>query len=120
MKTETKYGTVYSDGAATYEAGKTPEGYRVLAATDMAGSQVIVGGREEDVHLLSRPFPSHVGAVRMARLVVEKGTTVYEKWIDMKTASLWDGLCIMSGAMEKEEDPPRQEWEGEEVPDGMV
>ena len=69
------------DGCQVTECGKSPEGHRVLAVTDMMGPQAIVRG--EGVHLLSPRFPTHQHAVYKAQEVASHGLSRCEGWTDL-------------------------------------
>lgn len=75
--------------------GKTPAGEEVIAATDDAGSQVIVVG--EGVHLLSRPLANHAAAVKLGRKVVTEGSGVYGEWFDLANGGVGVGLFAVFG-----------------------
>ena len=55
---------------------------QVTAATDAAGSQVIV--RSKTIHLLSRPLKDHAAAVKLGQEIVAAGATeIYKEWFDL-------------------------------------
>lgn len=64
--------------------GVTPEGYRVLAVTDSGGSQVIVGGHDFEIHLLSNDYETHESALISAREVVRVGIAATSGYYNLK------------------------------------
>ncbi len=70
-------GTAYLD-----ECGKTPDGLRVRAITDMMGAQVVVTDDDypEKDSLLSEPLNSHTEAIELGKRVAEHGVGVYPSW----------------------------------------
>lgn len=56
----------------------------VAACTDSGGAQIIVGGREHRIHLLSRDFITHEEAVKQAKLVVLNGLPQTNDYFDLK------------------------------------
>lgn len=73
-------------GYATTHVGKY-KGIPVMAITDGAGPNVIVGGRSYKKHLVSLQLPSHEEAVELAQRVVDNGPGVYDAWFDYKDQS---------------------------------
>jgi hypothetical protein len=67
--------------------GSEEDGIEVIAATDAAGSQVVVESKKKKgkrIHLISRPLKNHQAAVELGNLIVEKETTdVYKEWYDL-------------------------------------
>lgn len=78
------------------ELGNTPEGHRVIAATDSLGPQVIVKGT--DIHLLSQPLENHEAAVRLGRDTVQFGHQIYHQWIDIRSTPLIDQILMIAMA----------------------
>lgn len=56
----------------------------VRAVTDSIGPNVIVGGRDYRVHLVSLQLSSHEEAVELAQRVVNNGPGIYDGWFDYK------------------------------------
>ena len=77
------------------DLGKDPQGNKVTAATDDAGPQVIVQGKE--IHLLSRPLKDHEEAVALGKRVVAGGTAVYPDWMDLKNGGIGENLFAVFG-----------------------
>lgn len=64
------------------ECGFTKDGLRVLAVTDIVGSQVVVTDDKNphDIHILSKPLENHEACVDLGREVQHHGTSFYEEW----------------------------------------
>lgn len=69
--------------------------YDVIAATDGAGSQVIVRG--PGMHLLSRPLKNHVAAVELGNKVLAYGPEVYSEWFDLKVGGIGLNFLALFG-----------------------
>ncbi len=92
------------EGKPINEVGEIP-GAKVKAATDAAGSQVIVKG--DDIHLLSRPLKNHQAAVVLAeRIVAAKTTQIYHEWFDLKKGGPSLNLFALFGGPLRGSDPP--------------
>jgi hypothetical protein len=88
------------------DLGKDPQGNKITAATDSAGPQVIVKGK--NVHLLSKPLKDHEEAVALGSRVVMEGAKCYDEWFDLEKGgtamSLFAvfGGCFRGGHIDKE------------------
>ncbi len=69
-------------GCNLTECGRTRDGLRVRAITDMLGAQVVVTNdlKPEEDTLLSQPLESHEVAVNLGKNVVKHGTSIYGRW----------------------------------------
>lgn len=81
--------------AQATEIGEIP-GAKVIAATDMAGPQVIVKG--DAIHLLSRPLKNHAAAVALGKKIVKAGTAdIYKNWFDLNKGEEIGLFAIFGG-----------------------
>lgn len=86
--------------------GNTPEGYSVTAATDSAGSQVIVVDESKPdtdstrLHLLSKPLKNHQAAVALGKKVVKQGPEIYDEWYDFRIPGE-DLFALMMSMMQR-------------------
>lgn len=78
------------------DVGYLMGGIPVIVATDSAGSQIIVGGRENQIHYLSYPYPNHESAVKSAESIVSRGRVdVNSGWENLKEDSGFPGFAML-------------------------
>lgn len=81
------------------EIGTLPNGDLVMVATDAAGSQIIIKGKE--THLLSSAFRNHDAACDAAKSVMVEGNPEAAfgcVWTDLNSAGLIDQLFAIFAA----------------------
>jgi hypothetical protein len=59
-------------------------GHKVAAGTDKLGSQIIYGGKNDTIHLLSYPYVDHEQACIAAKKVITDGIEI-TKWWNIKS-----------------------------------
>lgn len=64
------------------ECGFTKGGLRVMAITDVAGSQVVITDDQspDGTHLLSKPLENHKTCVTLGHKIQRHGTDYYGEW----------------------------------------
>lgn len=83
------------DHVAT-DIGRTLENFNVTAATDSAGSHVVVQSDDSSTHFLSQQLANHEEACELGRRVRNQGMGCYDDWQNMNEMTPLDWIIMLA------------------------